>query len=551
MLPLWISVVLWLSGAASQPHTPPIAPPQSRISGTVVNGLDGVPIPHAEVTISLAHEQDSGQAVFSSDDGRFTFENVAPGAYSLTAVRRGFPRQAYMQHGSFSTAIVVKNGTSLENLVFRLLPDASIVGQVTDDAGDPVRGAQVMLFRRDNDDGENGITQSHARSANDQGDFHFGHLEPGTYYVAVYATPWYAPYISEGAKVQPRAQKAASSSSTTLDVAYPFTFFSGASEFSDAQAIDLKAGEKAEADVQLLPVPAVHLRLVNSGSAGPDGAHFFSAQVSKTISGNLNVTLPGVMTSLDPSTVELSGLASGSYTISFPVSSAGNVIRKSERMDVSEGAAIKLDQPFTGSHVTGVVNFEGMPAPSGFLIVSIQNDNDANDVQQMPLSPKGAFDFEHARFAAGRYQVTLRAQHSDAPSVVRALSAAGARVRGEHFDINGADDVHLTITASDVVSSVDGIALRDGKPVPGAMIVLVPRDPANNEPIFRRDQSSTDGSFSLNSVIPGKYTVIAIEDGWNLEWGNSTVLSKYLAQGTPVQAEVGRQHNLLVNVQWP
>jgi len=45
-----------------------------------------------------------------------------------------------------------------------------------------------------------------------------------------------------------------------------------------------------------------------------------------------------------------------------------------------------------------------------------------------------------------------------------------------------------------------------------------PQDPSLNRGLFRRDQSDSDGSFSLRDAAPGKYTVVAIEDGWELEW---------------------------------
>ena len=56
------------------------------------------------------------------------------------------------------------------------------------------------------------------------------------------------------------------------------------------------------------------------------------------------------------------------------------------------------------------------------------------------------------------------------------------------------------------------------------MIVLVPQDAANNSPLFRRDQSDSDGSFTLLNVVPGQYTVLALAQGWDLEWGNPAVL---------------------------
>jgi len=95
---------------------------------------------------------------------------------------------------------------------------------------------------------------------------------------------------------------------------------------------------------------------------------------------------------------------------------------------------------------------------------------------------------------------------------------------------------------------VDGFALRDDQPFAGAMVVLVPHDPANNTPLFRRDQSDSDGSFTLPNVVPGLYTVIALANGWDLEWSNPAVLQPYLKSGEAVQVTGGGKLQVKVQV---
>ena len=75
--------------------------------------------------------------------------------------------------------------------------------------------------------------------------------------------------------------------------------------------------------------------------------------------------------------------------------------------------------------------------------------------------------------------------------------------------------------------NVEGFAKRAGKAAPGAMVVLVPKDPDSHRELFRRDQSDQDGSFSLGDVIPGSYTIVAIENGWDLDWSRPGVIANY------------------------
>ena len=51
---------------------------------------------------------------------------------------------------------------------------------------------------------------------------------------------------------------------------------------------------------------------------------------------------------------------------------------------------------------------------------------------------------------------------------------------------------------------------------------------------MRRDQSDSDGSFGLRDAAPGQYTVVAIEDGWDLDWTRPEVIGRYLPGGIAV-----------------
>ena len=67
------------------------------------------------------------------------------------------------------------------------------------------------------------------------------------------------------------------------------------------------------------------------------------------------------------------------------------------------------------------------------------------------------------------------------------------------------------------------------------MVVLVPRDPDGNRDLFRRDQSDLDGTFAFHNVVPGSYTAVAIEDGWDLDWSQAELISAYAKRGVAVE----------------
>jgi len=104
---------------------------------------------------------------------------------------------------------------------------------------------------------------------------------------------------------------------------------------------------------------------------------------------------------------------------------------------------------------------------------------------------------------------------------------------GSEFTV-GDHPVMLAVTVSESATRINGFARKNGKGKAGAMVVLVPADLTAIASLSRRDQSDSDGSFSLRNVAPGRYTVVAIEDGWELDWSRPEVIARYLPGGISV-----------------
>ena len=158
------------------------------------------------------------QELLTGRDGSFSFSRLSPGKYWLGASNNGFRKQAYEQHGGFASAIAVGPGLSSDHLIFRLHPDAAITGKITDLENEAVPNATVLLFRRDAGSGFLQTYQIAQTMSDDRGYYHFGHLEPGRYFVAVSAQPWYssiAASLLESSEYNPIA-----ADSADLDKAY-------------------------------------------------------------------------------------------------------------------------------------------------------------------------------------------------------------------------------------------------------------------------------------------------------------------------------------------
>ncbi len=94
----------------------------------------------------------------------------------------------------------------------------------------------------------------------------------------------------------------------------------------------------------------------------------------------------------------------------------------------------------------------------------------------------------------------------------------------------------LTIRFAAGRASLSGVANLNGKAMVGGLVMLVPItiDQPGSITELRRDQTNTDGSFDIASIIPGQYILVAIDQGWDINWSDPPTLNHYLANGVPL-----------------
>src|SRR5271165_5583860 len=147
--PAPVQLLTTTPAAPSPVQAPQPAQRGFRIAGIVVDALSGQPLNSASVAIApLSHgeERDVSKSVVTGTDGRFAFASLSQGKYSLIGRAHGYSFQSFDRHDEYATAIAVGPDIDSEHLVFRLQPDASIDGEVTDENNDPVQYAMVRLF---------------------------------------------------------------------------------------------------------------------------------------------------------------------------------------------------------------------------------------------------------------------------------------------------------------------------------------------------------------------------------------------------------------------
>ena len=491
-----------------------------RIAGTVVNVATGEPIQRAVVSALGQDQIHSIASVVSDTEGHFALEGLAAAKYPLSASKRGFRTALYDDHEGYNTAIVTGPDQDTTHLIFFLVPGAVLHGVVSGDGGDPVEDARVMLFEKPRHPTQGDrFLQLESATTDDTGAYEFGNLAEGDYFVAVAAQPWYATAMHRAGGNS--AVNGASDAAVQLDVAYPITYFDSTTDEASASAITLAKGSRAEADINLLAVPALHF-LVQPPRNQQDQNQFRPIMLRQSIFG---VQVPtDMMATGDPTRPGLIGVAPGHYELE-----QGNPPHISE-LDATASGQIEPDSGSATFTVTGTLKMSagGMPPEEIPLILQPQEGAESH-TKLIAHAHNGQFHFNSV--APGPWAVTV----IGASGVVPALAVqSGSTARsGNEFAVHD-QPLNLVVTLGEGTARIDGFARKDGKGFAGAMIVLVPKHLSNLEALARRDQSDSDGSFSLRDVVPGRYTIVAIEDGWELDWMHPGALARYLPGGTAV-----------------
>ena len=216
LLRVWsgLGALAWM--AVSQ-GVPPASQSQPRIVragtafilGRVVEAGTATPVPEAVVTLSAPELRGSADVfddgtpggvrrVVVDGNGRFLFRGLPAGRYRIAATAPGFVDGAYGEthpiqirrtlDAALARGIDLEDGQRAVGADIQLWKQAGVSGLVTDEAGEPMVGVTVSVMSRVTDWGGTLTTQAATAQTDDRGRYH-ADVIPGTYVVAVRATP--------------------------------------------------------------------------------------------------------------------------------------------------------------------------------------------------------------------------------------------------------------------------------------------------------------------------------------------------------------------------
>lgn len=516
----------------------PTPPPQSRGTGYTVAGIvlqrgSNQPLKHVQVALASVEHRDRQLFFVTPPNGQFVFSGLAPGKYSLIAQLHGFT-QFFRGNEDYSTAIVVGPALDSEHIRFIVDAPAAISGTVVDQESDPVRDAQVTLFHRGISSGRVRTVMQTQAGTDSSGKFHFGRLKSGTYFVAVTARPWYASLPNPG-QAENSGQNA---SAPEFDVAYPVTYYPDALDPAAAAPITLSQGGVAEISITLRAVPALRLG-INTPSR-----QNINLGLSAVGLGDFPLAINALQFG-DENRRGFLGLAPGHYLVTvqhFDPRSGALRSGGTKAIDLTANSTLDLND-LSNTTISGKVRIEGNEQLNGVAVWLVNNNT--GEARGGSAAPDGSFKLDPGSISPGQYDVRL----GRTPELyIKSIEVHGAEHSGTMINVAEGASIQISIVAAKGLARVNGIAVKDDKPFPGAMVLLLPQN-GNQFGHIARDQSDSDGTFTLNFAPPGRYALVAIDNGRSLAYRDASVIKPYLEQAQIIDLPLQNGAPVKINVQ--
>jgi hypothetical protein len=484
------------------------------ISG-VVRNPSGSPQKRVRVAIAPESDLERQTAIITSDNGLFRFDGLPAGKFRLTAEPPVGGVQAFGQRTlatGFGTAVVTGPDQRTDNLVFRLISPCSIHGRVIDADGEPAEGVLVQLFVSTILRGRRSVFYVSYRYTDDRGQYRFGGIRDGSYYVAAAGHPWYLNQL--GSDTGPLAR-----------VGYSTIYYPGTRDPRSAGILALKPGQEAVADFTMTTNPVAVLTVNPRGANG-------QVRFDLTFDGiGATRTFANVTAAYAPGPTTIRGIAPGRYTIRArttqgkPLFGVATVEMESE----DKWLTVMVTEPPV---VTGKLWIEDSKTVPDGTYIELENEVEGIHTRRS-VGADGGFKFE--AMPPGKYRPLVAMPGKFVH--LRSVTLDGTLAAEEMVEIS--KDARLELLGTLHGESIAGVVMRDGRPAEGVLALLAPRQESVNPLDYRAFQTDSDGTFEWDGLPPGDYVLIVREDWGDFEYANPAAVRPFLETGRAVKLERG------------
>jgi len=519
----FLSAMFLLGGVLFQNPEKEIVP---RYSGQILDATTRAPID--SVRLLLAGSGQTAQTV-TDKEGKFSFEKVLSGAYTLYGEKDGYCNLSVEQRRlpeSTGIPLILAGSAGSSESVFLMLAGGAISGRVLDSRGDPVRGARALPFYMRYDDlGRLVPRYLDGADTDDRGEYLIQGLVSGVYGLRIIGTQ-----------------------NTDL--------------FERPAAVTVEAGGIVKSpDAILLATQNGQLRLRLFDDSQPNRrpqSPVFLFQVLRE-----GESMPIVSGTIPVTGESVGRLAFGNYEIRFrlPTSTSaawGRTAVTLNRDDVLADLLLQRPSEISGRVLTKYASDPiGVPLAglqTRFLDASALLDSAPGDTRPGKTSPDGFYSlpskddgtFVVAGVLPGLFRIDLlgltplqyvaEAEVNGQKLQRRLLQIESG---GRHHELRFVIGERTAILRGSVESFVPSQTR-------GATIALIPDDRSQAD-LFVVVKSDGQGAFELNAV-PGAFHLYAWTELPGAAYMNEEFMKPYDAHGLPIRLESGQNGAVRVRV---
>jgi hypothetical protein len=493
--------------------------PTFELRGVVVNSVTGKPVAGALVQL-FAFTQ---LTQFSGSDGTFVFTGIARGRFPLTARKPGFFNEQELGspwQGPGLVAVV----PSEKEAVVKLMPEAIIYGRVTSENNQPLEGIIVRAQRWQIVDGYRELEFVTLATTDDQGNYRFAGLKPGTYFLRFKSVNVLHPYAALG------TEKAGPED-------YGSEFYPGVPDLTSATPIPIGFGSHVDIDQILTKQATFQI----SGTVV--GANLAANGVNLTVMDNEGDAVPK-MVRFDRNTgrFQIAGVPAGTYLLSATALGFSGAGTPPQQSELHAYLPISITSDLSGVSL--------MLRPGISIPVRIDDETS----QDAPGNARQVYLRMNSRFSRNFSQAII---FSRAPNGQISPAAVNGLVPGT-YDVAASvfgpgyvaelrcGDVNLLrrdlkvgpsgalppidVTLRDGGGQLSGTVTENGQPAP-AGVVIYSEDYPKRSQLVQTDES---GRFSASNLAPGTYQVLAVKNPQDLEYRNPAIMQEYAGRGAEV-----------------
>jgi Carboxypeptidase regulatory-like domain len=571
-----IAALAFLFSQAQGPAQQQRQIPAGSIEGLVLQAASSDPIPKAQVTLirvvpppanltpaTLPTPIASIPPILTDAVGKFSFANLEPGTYRVSAGRNGFVRMNYGERFSTGpgTIITVPAGQTLKDVNFRLVQTAVVSGRVRDASGDAAAGLGVQLMKSMyNVTGQRSFQTVASGRTDDRGEYRLFWISPGRYYLAVTANRNALTLIS----IDGIILSGGTSANEIASTGQATVFYPGTVDPLRASLIDVGAGgELAGVDFLLpqQPVYRVRGRVVDSATGQPP----------RSASINLiprDTTITTLTLSANPNynpvtgTFDLRDVAPGQYwlraqasestaTATVPASAVGRTVSDVLTMTIGSRMAAQIPVDVTGDleglalnmsaglSVPGILRVEGPPLPttptSPRVTLRASAPTGLSSALQ-PVNTDGTFTLMNV--FPGEYRVMVTPMPPD--YYIKEARNEQSDVLNQPWVIGNAIRGSLEVVLSSGAGQIEGTVIdAKSQPVGSLQAVLIPDQDRSRTELIKTSVTDQNGKFTFRGVAPGDYKIFAWEGIESNAFFDPEVLRQYEQQGKAVRVAEG------------